>query len=101
MYEFGERTYTNFIVIELIRKIRCAPSSKDPISVINSFYWEIDDISLHSDNPITERFAKTVNRIVGDIEDCLWADEDKRRGKVDMGDLIYNMWMKEDANVSS
>lgn len=99
MYEFGERVYTRYLVGELIRRLRCAPSSQYPMDIVQRFYWEIDEILVNSKNPITSQFTRAIDRIVGDILDYLWAEEDKQTKRIDMGELVRALLTKEESNV--
>ena len=100
MYEFGERVYMQYIVGELINRIRDAPPSVHPLDVVQKFYYWIDDIMLDSKNPITQRFTKTVYRIATDLSEYLWIEEDYERHR---GEIEYYYHLKaygeEESNV--
>lgn len=101
MYEFGERVYTRFIIRELITRIRDAPASTNPLSVIQKFYYWADDMMIDSPNQITKRFTKTIYRIATDISEYLWVEEDyeRHRGEIEYYRHLSFDYEQEESNV--
>lgn len=87
MYEFGERAYTRYIVVELIKKIRSESLLKDPLTTVYDFIVDIDVVGHRSNNSVTKQFCMTVVRILDDIHQFMWEDEIKR--KIKKGEGVF------------
>lgn len=81
MHEFGEVSYTKSIAVYLIKKIKSAPESEDPLKTISDFVNWIDEIRLSQKNQMKNDFIGTVIRIIDDLEQYLWEDEIQRINK--------------------
>lgn len=64
-YQFEEAVYARYLVLELIERI--SHSSEDPIEVVRSFYYWMDDMLCTSENGRTWAFSSLMENCCSDI----------------------------------
>ncbi|MEG2624361.1 MAG: hypothetical protein RSC06_15840 [Clostridia bacterium] len=71
MQEFGYNVYAGYLSGEMIRKIKSAPETENPIETIHHYICWIDEIRVNNGNPITDRFVGNVISVVDSIQQYL------------------------------
>ncbi len=80
-HEFDRAVYERMLVLELIRNIKS--TDQEPISIVQDFYYKMDDILCESDCAKTWAFASTMENCAADILRYLreGSTQEKRRNE--------------------
>lgn len=91
-YRFERYVYDRYLAEGLIREIRM--SEDDPIRIVHEAYCDVDALILKSDNPRTHRFARMIQRGLGDILEMLRDAERDDGGKSRGEQLVLKAMFK-------
>ena len=79
-YEFVRAVYERMLVLELIREIKS--TERPPMSVVQDFYYKMDDILCESENSKTWAFASIMENCAADILRYLRGEHIRERRKM-------------------